>query len=85
MENSSPTPTNVAYFSDGNVLRDMGRAEGRLDGHDRELKEIKDSLKALSDSVAKLKEWKAFIIGGSVVIGSVASLVTTLITKFLPL
>ena len=56
MENSSPTPTNVAYFSDGNVLRDMGRAEGRLDGHDRELKEIKDSLKALSDSVAKLKE-----------------------------
>lgn len=49
MENSSPTPTNVAYFSDGNVLRDMGRAEGRLDGHDRELKEVKDAIQKLQE------------------------------------
>lgn len=83
MENSSPTPTNVAYFSDGNVLRDMGRAEGRLDGHDRELKEIKDAIKTLSESVAKLKEWKAFLIGGALVVSSVASLATGFIMKYL--
>lgn len=32
---NSPAPQNIAYFSDGNVLRDIGRIEARLDAHDR--------------------------------------------------
>lgn len=33
MENSTPAsvPVNVAYFSDGNFLRDLGKLEGKMD------------------------------------------------------
>lgn len=78
---NSPAPQNIAYFSDGNVLRDIGRIEARLDAHDREIKECKDELERLRDSVSKLKEWKAFIIGGAVVISAIASGLTTWLLK----
>lgn len=78
---NSPAPQNIAYFSDGNVLRDIGRIEARLDAHDREFKECKDDLKIVKESVAKLKEWKAFIIGGAVVISAIASGLTTWLLK----
>ena len=78
---NSPAPPNIAYFSDGNVLRDIGRIEARLDAHDREIKECKDELGRLRDSVSKLKEWKAFIIGGAVVISAIASGLTTWLLK----
>ena len=80
---NSPAPQNITYFSDGNLLRDMGRVEARLDAHDREFKECKDDLKIVKESVAKLKEWKAFIIGGAIVVAAVASWVTSLILKYL--
>lgn len=47
---NSPAPQNITYFSDGNILRDMGRVEARLDAHDREFKECKDDLKIVKDS-----------------------------------
>ncbi len=83
-ENSSPNssaPNNITYFSDGNILRDLGKFEGRLDGHDREIKECKDDIKKVADSVAKLKEWRAFIVGGAAVVAAIASWVTSLILK----
>ena len=55
---NSPAPQNIAYFSDGNVLRDIGRIEARLDAHDREIKECKDELGRLRDSVSKLRNGK---------------------------
>ena len=39
-ENSSPdsvAPQNVTFFSDGNVLRDIGKIEGRLDGVEKSI------------------------------------------------
>lgn len=83
-QNSAPNsaaPQNITYFSDGNVLRDLGRIEARLDGHDREFKECKDELDKIRDAVAKLKEWKAFLIGGSVVVAAAASWITSLFLK----
>lgn len=78
---NSPAPQNITYFSDGNVLRDLGRFEGRLDGHDREIKECKDDISKIRDSVSKLKEWKAFIIGGAAVVSAIASWLTSLLLK----
>lgn len=83
-QNSTPfssAPQNVAFFSDGNVLRDLGKIEARLDGHDREIKECKDELGKVRDAVAKLKEWKAFLIGGAAVVAAVASWITSLLLK----
>jgi hypothetical protein len=83
-QNSTPysgAPQNVPFFSDGNVLRDIGKIEARLDGHDRDLKDCKDEIGKLRDAVAKLKEWKAFIIGGAIVVAAIASWITNLLLK----
>ena len=61
-ENSSPNsvaPQNVTFFSDGNVLRDIGKIEGRLDGHDKDIAR----LAKFGDDIAKLKEWRSYIMG----------------------
>ena len=78
---NSPAPRNIAYFSDGNVLRDLGRFEGRLDAHDREISDCKQDLRKLKDAVSKLQEWKAFIIGGAAVVAGIASWLTTVFMK----
>lgn len=67
-ENSSPNsvaPQNVAYFSDGNILRDLGRLEARIDAHDKEFEKLNE----LSKEVSKLKEWRAYLLGGVAVVG----------------
>lgn len=76
MENSSPAPVqpNVAYFSDGNILRDIGKLEGKVDA----LKERVDKHEKFVD---ELKEWKSKVIGGCVVASAVFSFVATWILK----
>ena len=80
MENSSPNsapPQNMAYFSDGNVLRDIGNAEGRLNGHDREFREVKDELSKIRSDISALREWRAYLTGGI----AVASVLVPLLMK----
>lgn len=83
-QNSTPysnAPQNVAFFSDGNVLRDLGKIEARLDGHDRELKECKDEIGKIRESVAQLKEWRAYVLGGAGAIAIIVSAVISLLFK----
>ncbi len=76
MENSSPAPAqpNVAYFSDGNILRDLGKLEGKVDS----LKERVDKHEKFVD---EFKDWKAKIIGGCVVVSAVFSVIATWLLK----
>lgn len=83
-QNSTPfsnAPQNVAFFSDGNVLRDLGKIEGRIEGHDRELKECKDEIGKIRESVALLKEWRAYVLGGAGVIALIVSVLFSLVFK----
>lgn len=75
----------------------MGRAEGRLDGHDRELKEVKDAIQKLQEEkkvspsdfeklkadVSKLKEWRSYVLGAAAVVVLGISIGATIATKIL--
>lgn len=73
-ENSSPNsvaPQNVTFFSDGNVLRDIGKLEGRIDGHDRDI----ERLGKFGEDISKLKEWRAYIMGVAAAMSAVIPLI----------
>lgn len=69
-QNSSPNssaPNNVAYFSDGNVLRDIGRLEAKV-----------ERISELEKDVSKLKEWRSYMMG----LAAAASFIVPLIMKY---
>lgn len=50
--NSTPysvAPQNVPYFSDGSVLRDLGKLEGSIESMQMSIAEIKDDVKTLKE------------------------------------
>lgn len=74
MENSSPNsaaPQNITYFSDGNVLRDIGKLEGRIDGHDKDI----ERLNKFGEDITKLKEWRSYLMGGAAILSIIIPLV----------
>ncbi len=80
MENSTPTPvqSNVAYFSDGNILRDLGKLEGKLESLEKRV-ETHDKL---AKEIGELKEWRAWVKGGIAIMGIVSGIVLPLIMKY---
>lgn len=70
---NSTAPQNIAYFSDGNVLRDIGKLEGRLDSHDKEI----ERLGKFGEDIAKLREWRAYTMGAA----ALASVIIPLLMK----
>ena len=79
MENSTPAsvPVNVAYFSDGNILRDLGKLEGKMDALEKRV-EKQDKF---ADDINAIKEWKAMVIGGSAVVSAICSAVVAWLVK----
>ena len=79
MENSTPAsvPVNVAYFSDGNFLRDLGKLEGKMDALEKRV-EKQDKF---ADDINAIKEWKAMVIGGSAVVSAICSAVVVWLVK----
>lgn len=55
----------------GNILRDLGRLEARIDAHDKEFEKLNE----LSKEVSKLKEWRAYLLGCVAVVGLTVTLV----------
>lgn len=54
--NSTPysvAPQNVPYFSDGSVLRDLGKLEGSIESMQMSIAEIKDDVKTLKRAGAR--------------------------------
>ena len=80
MENSSPSPAqaNVAYFSDGSVLRDLGKLEGKLEALEKRV----ESHDRLAKEISELKEWRAWIKGGIALVGIFSGIVFPLIMKY---
>ncbi len=69
MENSVPPsnsqPTYSTYFSsEKELLKDMAKAQTRIDNHDKEVEALKTKCEQLLAEVNRLKEWRAYIMGG---------------------
>ncbi len=69
MENSSPAPNVQSvyspYFSsEKELLKGVAKSETRLDNHDREIQSLKDECQSLRAELSKVKEWRAYIMGG---------------------
>ncbi len=81
MENSSPAPVqpNVAYFSDGNILRDLGKIEGKLESLEKRV----DKHDGLGKEISDLKEWRAWIKGGAAAVGVASGSIGPLVLKYI--
>lgn len=83
--NSTPysvAPQNVPYFSDGSVLRDLGKLEGSIESMQMSIAEIKDDVKTLKErervkpsdfqavksDVEKLTRWRLYVLGAVAVV-----------------
>lgn len=83
--NSTPysvAPQNVPYFSDGSVLRDLGKLEGSIESMQMSIAEIKDDVKTLKErervkpsdfqavksDVEKLTRWRSYVLGAVAVV-----------------
>lgn len=83
-ENSSPNssaPLNVAYFSDGSVLRDLGKLEGNIESMQGSISDLKNDVRTLKEQVRvspsdfqkvkndvdKLTRWRSYILGAAAV------------------
>lgn len=80
-QNSSPNsvaPQNITYFSDGNVLRDLGRLEARVDALTKDI----ERLSKYGDRIEALVKWQYTIAGGAVVLSLLLSAFGPLILKF---
>ena len=69
-DENSAAPGNSPFYS-GDLAVGVGRAEGRLDGHDRELQAINEELRKLRQDIASLREWRAGVIAIASVVGSI--------------
>lgn len=83
MENSTPAsvPVNVAYFSDGNFLRDLGKLEGKMDALEKRVEKRVEKQDKFADDINAIKEWKAMVIGGSAVVSAICSAVVVWLVK----
>lgn len=69
MENTTPPPNAQSvyspYFSsEKELLKDVAKAETRIDNHDKEIEALKTKCGQLGEEISKLKEWRAYMMGG---------------------
>ena len=98
--NSTPysvAPQNVPYFSDGSVLRDLGKLEGSIESMQMSIAEIKDDVKTLKErervkpsdfqavksDVEKLTRWRSYVLGAVAVVVLGITIGATIATKIL--
>nr|DAH64570.1 MAG TPA: Hemolysin [Caudoviricetes sp.] len=79
MRNSPPPfqENNMAFFSDGNVLKDIGKLEGRLDSLEKRV----DGHEKFAEEITKLKEFRSMMLSGVAVISAIISALVTYFTK----
>lgn len=98
--NSTPysvAPQNVPYFSDGSILRDLGKLEGSIESMQMSIAEIKDDVKTLKErervkpsdfqavksDVEKLTRWRSYVLGAVAVVFLGITIGATIAAKIL--
>ncbi len=68
----------MTYFSDGNVLKEIGKLEGRLDSLE---KRADSHEKFAEEEKTKLKEFRSMMLSGVAIISAIISALVTYFTK----
>ena len=53
-----------SFSSEKELLKDVAKAETRIDNHDKEIEALKKKCGQLGEEISKLKEWRAYMMGG---------------------
>ena len=81
-DENSAAPGNSRFYSE-DLAVGVGRAEGRLDGHDRELHAVNEELRKLRQDIASLREWRAGVVAIASVVGGIGGAAISALVSWL--